>query len=192
MRGKVLKTVYAVNAPGITPACAGKSPGIPGCGRGHGDHPRVCGEKFGAVLSPDFSMGSPPRVRGKVGHAVVVPRPVGITPACAGKRRTADRRRHRRGDHPRVCGEKWSMMVPQTLTRGSPPRVRGKGMSNGCVLLCRGITPACAGKSLQQARRRSAAGDHPRVCGEKTLYSGIRRVVLGSPPRVRGKARRRP
>ena len=132
-------------------------------------------------------MGSPPRVRGKVGHAVVVPRPVGITPACAGKRRTADRRRHRRGDHPRVCGEKWSMMVPQTLTRGSPPRVRGKGMSNGCVLLCRGITPACAGKSLQQARRRSAAGDHPRVCGEKTLYSGIRRVVLGSPPRVRGK-----
>ena len=111
----------------------------------------------------------------------------GITPACAGKRRTADRRRHRRGDHPRVCGEKWSMMVPQTLTRGSPPRVRGKGMSNGCVLLCRGITPACAGKSLQQARRRSAAGDHPRVCGEKTLYSGIRRVVLGSPPRVRGK-----
>ena len=49
------------------------------------------------------------------------------------------------------------------------------------------ITPACAGKSLQQGGRSNIFWDHPRVCGEK--YVGLAKNVLdkGSPPRVRGK-----
>ena len=49
----------------ITPACAGKS-GSQGNGEMcSGDHPRVCGEKV--LLKPhyNYSLGSPPRVRGK-------------------------------------------------------------------------------------------------------------------------------
>ena len=52
-----------------------------------GDHPRLCGEKFGRSTRQLYRVGSPPPMRGKV-HAV--PKVVfvhGITPAYAGKRR---------------------------------------------------------------------------------------------------------
>ena len=53
-------------APGITPACAGKSLLTFPRASAPEDHPRVCGEKrydWGDVL---LISGSPPRVRGKV------------------------------------------------------------------------------------------------------------------------------
>ena len=37
----------------------------------------------------------------------------------------------------------------------------------------RGITPACAGKSIAAAISDAAAGDHPRMCGEKMSSSHI-------------------
>ncbi len=66
VRGKVIHNIYSVRDNRITPACAGKSVF-------HGffvdffwDHPRMCGEKNQ--------------------RPVVDEKPVGITPACAGKR----------------------------------------------------------------------------------------------------------
>ena len=49
------------------------------------DHPRVCGEKAVAVVSSSFTLGSPPRVRGKGDNGNVQIAQAGITPACAGK-----------------------------------------------------------------------------------------------------------
>ena len=106
VRGKEDGFAQLGNVGGITPAYAGKRrcPRFrPGKIR---DHPRVCGEK--SLQKPDItrSVGSPPRMRGKVDLSLKVVRVLGITPACAGKSCPFLRRTSPRRDHPRVCGEK--------------------------------------------------------------------------------------
>ena len=46
-----------------------------------------------------------------------------------------------------MCGEKDKAKEMGATTKGSPPRVRGKGDGVPCADWQRGITPACAGKS---------------------------------------------
>ena len=134
-------------------------------------------------------VGSPPRVRGKVTTFSGRHRLAGITPACAGKRRTTRTSGARYRDHPRVCGEKWMRSPVSGSSRGSPPRVRGKDCGHLYFLPPYGITPACAGKSRHRRGVALAHGDHPRVCGEK--WGGVLKEAArkGSPPRVRGKDR---
>ena len=70
---------------------------------------------------------------------------------------------------------------------GSPPRGRGKVDIDLFGFLCRGITPAWAGKRSWKHDHVRKHGDHPRVGGEKvakTISGGTNR---GSPPRGRGK-----
>lgn len=49
------------------------------------------------------------------------------------------------------------------------------------------VSPAYAGKRRTIPRRRSAAPDHPRVCGEKQKKSPTGLVTRGSPPACAGK-----
>ena len=76
---------------GITPACAGKTlfSYLSSCQ--HQDHPRVCGENRASLETRVLTMGSPPRVRGKLAGLSIYLCGRGITPACAGK--TAGERR---------------------------------------------------------------------------------------------------
>ena len=112
---------------GITPACAGKRKAcVPLMSRDR-DHPRVCGEKAAYLRAVWVPKGSPPRVRGKVSHAVTAHLLPGITPACAGKSLATTASCHFLEDHPRVCGEKLPLPGPGWWPWGSPPRVRGKG-----------------------------------------------------------------
>ena len=112
----------------------------------------------------------------------------GITPACAGKRMIIVSVGETHRDHPRVCGEKSGPCFAPPPRRGSPPRVRGKGMGWREQKRRNGITPACAGKSGSCILLHLLFWDHPRVCGEKpdVLLSLV--FARGSPPRVRGKA----
>ena len=125
------------------------------------------GEKPSVPGSHRWYAGSPPRGRGKVD----APRPrigaIGITPAWAGKSRLVRIEPERRGDHPRVGGEKSVCRPAPYLERGSPPRGRGKGG--------------------QQTSQRGGAQDHPRVGGEKCDAPPIVPAEQGSPPRGRGK-----
>ena len=70
MRGKVKPVLWAARVAGITPARAGKSR----CPLGHHprlrDHPRVCGEKCPPGKFFFMTVGSPPRVRGKVPSSI--------------------------------------------------------------------------------------------------------------------------
>ena len=91
----------------------------------------------------------------------------GITPACAGKRRWNFRTTRVRGDHPRVCGEKFVVLAHEVFKVGSPPRVRGK--------------------ETVVAFEPCSSEDHPRVCGEKRQNVDTGSIAKGSPPRVRGK-----
>ena len=86
-----------------------------------------------------------------------------------------------------MCGEKPLVSFVADFSRGSPPRMRGKGSGTLPHYDHQGITPACAGKSLKLSSRTTGRRDHPRVCGEKVnLEAGVCRV-WGSPPRMRGK-----
>ena len=84
-------------------------------------------------------------------------------------------------------GEKVSSFALAFDHRGSPPHGRGKG----CTLLngqrSDRITPAWAGKSWPQWRRRCPEWDHPRVGGEKPAGRFLLRLDTGSPPHGRGK-----
>ena len=108
VRGKA-DIVHRVHADlGITPARAGKSALLRSSLREFGDHPRACGEKVAFSTTQIQTMGSPPRVRGKVGHLPIGTTPSRITPARAGKSPATSGGRSARRDHPRACGEKFN------------------------------------------------------------------------------------
>ena len=170
----------------ITPACAGRSNGVPSDRVDLEDHPRVCGEKDARIRTGVFWAGSPPRVRGEVQVMKYMLARQRITPACAGRRATGRRTPISRGDHPRVCGEKFNSSILRAFALGSPPRVRGE--VRRCYYGSRRprITPACAGRSFPLYDWRTEDEDHPRVCGEKLSVENGQRTGHGSPPRVRG------
>ena len=90
-----------------------------------------------------------------------------ITPAYAGKSLLELVAVVGGRDHPRLCGEKLWTLVKRLSQRGSPPPMRGKGISGVADLRLSGITPAYAGKRHAGSWRQVRKKDHPRLCGEK-------------------------
>ena len=168
MRGKGGRSGLQIVPRRITPAYAGKSFTRELLLIVSRDHPRVCGEKNGENGLTFHQMGSPPRMRGKVGWSAERSRPEGITPAYAGKSFLRSSSQLLNGDHPRVCGEKFSPLDTRFDSMGSPPRMRGKELFVSRRPVSFRITPAYAGKSRSESRRAKPCTDHPRVCGEKT------------------------
>ena len=113
-----------------------------------------------------------------------------ITPAYAGKSLSSCPVRRFRGDHPRICGEKFPSLCKTMLPRGSPPHMRGKARQCNQWLQQPRITPAYAGKSRWFLRSLRPTRDHPRICGEKRVKDGFQGGSLGSPPHMRGKDER--
>ena len=168
MRGKALRPHTSRMLHRITPAYAGKSHAPVMQHPVKRDHPRVCGEKIAAPRGHQAAAGSPPRMRGKETGPAADRLAFRITPAYAGKRQCARPPAGGHQDHPRVCGEKYSVASAQKVLSGSPPRMRGKVHGVVQELACVGITPAYAGKRLHTCGRCGCPRDHPRVCGEKT------------------------
>ena len=131
--------------------------------------------------------GSPPHVRGKVIVDLVLTERHRITPAYAGKSRTAPIPACWAPDHPRVCGEKRPASVSFRSFSGSPPHMRGKDKDFFSSMKWYRITPAHAGKSLITAGSHTLEGDHPRTCGEKNQKDPKKLKTRGSPPHMRGK-----
>ena len=109
MRGKGADLGRGRRALGITPAYAGKSVQVETLTPYIQDHPRICGEKNPPAWKTPTFIGSPPHMRGKVAAGSSGGRAKGITPAYAGKRNTLKGATAAVGDHPRICGEKWSL-----------------------------------------------------------------------------------
>ena len=149
--------------------------------------PRVRGEK--KHLSPEQreALGSPPRARGKGAVCFLAAWGLGITPACAGESSAPSRCSIPSRDHPRVRGEKSRPFWAPVAMRGSPPRARGKDAGDIRPRRTPGITPACAGKSLEDWQTGERVRDHPRVRGEKIFAPCSAGRFWGSPPRARGK-----
>ena len=148
MRGKAEQQQSPVHLQRITPAYAGKSSlrGSRACsGR---DHPRVCGEKWGPLHRRRLHPRITPAYAGKRLHGSCHAELTGITPAYAGKSDGGRCSGKIGRDHPRVCGEKWIFVVCLVAFKGSPPRMRGKGLVHPIWMFHPGITPAYAGKKV--------------------------------------------
>ena len=126
-------------------------------------------------------------MRGKVQCVVVGDPYVRITPAYAGTRPFAVNKTPAGGDHPRLCGEKFSESLQTLVMIGSPPPMRGKACDKRKFRRGIRITPAYAGKSGIITVEVSYMQDHPRLCGEKTVKGFRDPAEKGSPPPMRGK-----
>ena len=146
MRGKGSFVLLLGELIRITPAYAGKRWYTRCAKKLPPDHPRTCGEKENAEAMRVQFQGSPPRMRGKDFLQGLHSFRDGITPACAGKRKTQGRFSSTSRDHPRMCGEKANDYTLYKVAKGSPPRMRGKVHKEVCNKLRLGITPAYAGK----------------------------------------------
>ena len=172
---------------GSPPRGRGKAIQKGGVANGIEDHPRVGGEKADCPAGRAEVGGSPPRGRGKVHGRRFQGVGKRITPAWAGKSSRGGYARGRPRDHPRVGGEKKSILDVQPLKLGSPPRGRGKVRVMFESLTSTRITPAWAGKSCLCFICVLPSEDHPRVGGEKKARFDDCTVFIGSPPRGRGK-----
>ena len=148
------------------------------------------GEKVQILLYEDIQKGSPPRGRGKGCLFRLCPIRIGITPAWAGKSCFGEVCVDGLEDHPRVGGEKMRASPRRTYLLGSPPRGRGKVTGYFGVVIRTRITPAWAGKSMEQGGVIKYTKDHPRVGGEKKDSERQPSGAVGSPPRGRGKVTR--
>ena len=186
-RGKDEIDIVVQVPSGITPALAGKSCRILRSSTTCGDHPRVGGEKYLALMSSESDRGSPPRWRGKDEEGQTKALEYGITPALAGKSPLCFPVFTTLWDHPRVGGEKPDGKRFCSCVQGSPPRWRGKVHDQKLPDGARGITPAWAGKSCLADLFPAGRKDHPRVGGEKKTVPFEVGGGKGSPPRGRGK-----
>ena len=110
-----------------------------------------------------------------------------ITPAYAGKSPVHQAHCKQGQDHPRLCGEKNSVLGDVREVSGSPPPMRGKVIYDSGKPNVVRITPAYAGKSISCRCTEFFFRDHPRLCGEKSYQMSKFGHTYGSPPPMRGK-----
>ncbi len=88
-----------------------------------------------------------------------------------------------------MCGKKSTSSWFRLICSGSPPHVREKVSIKSVQVTIRRITPACAGKRVDEELILQLHRDHPRMCGKKFLACFYPPNSLGSPPHVREKER---
>ena len=167
MRGEYYAVcVYNDLLYGITPACAGNTFSRPAHGWALRDHPRMRGEYILEQRDKTFEEGSPPHARGILITALGGISAPGITPACAGNTPCLVDKKNIHRDHPRMRGEYKCWRWQSWSKPGSPPHARGILIAGMPKIASSGITPACAGNTLQDTRCGSLVRDHPRMRGE--------------------------
>ena len=129
------------------PACAGNAPRARRRAWPPPVHPRVCGERYGWPRVGSVPDGSSPRVRGTRQARVVASHPNRFIPACAGNARRNPCAKAIWSVHPRVCGERRTVLQVALAVAGSSPRVRGTPARGQSDHLERRFIPACAGNA---------------------------------------------
>ena len=125
VRGTPRHYAFAALVDRFIPACAGNASARRRRPMTPAVHPRVCGERWPAVLTFSVVIGSSPRVRGTLRPSRFKFRPRRFIPACAGNATVRGHEARHRAVHPRVCGERFTCPVMTTFRAGSSPRVRG-------------------------------------------------------------------
>ena len=133
-------------------------------------------------------------MRGKAIFARYFSARSGITPAYAGKSYRQSGRQRDTRDHPRLCGEKFVLLLQYLHRIGSPPPMRGKASERVLYRLLSRITPAYAGKSVYTYLiLESCTGSPPPMRGKaffrKTFFTG-RRITPAYAGKRGGRLRR--
>ena len=152
-RGKEIEPSTIARTVGITPAWAGKRSPASNSRPLLKDHPRMGGEKVPVAEQASNGKGSPPHGRGKDSAGYFWLEGSRITPAWAGKSVFGDVPLHISRDHPRMGGEKCTVVLTACSNSGSPPHGRGKAIKHRSRNHQPGITPAWAGKRLKRSHR---------------------------------------
>ena len=84
-----------------------------------------------------------------------------------------------------MCGKDTLRDFQALDVEGSPPHVRERPRVPGEPCDERGITPACAGKTLCELPAINVKWDHPRMCGKDLPAFAGQAFHVGSPPHVR-------
>ena len=187
MRGKLKNSLAKTERKRNIPAYAGKTEAQVLLHEVDSEHPRVCGENFANKASWNQSVGTSPRMRGKLGGATMEYRADRNIPAYAGKTYECWFSGSRMAEHPRVCGENRFKSSPAAVAAGTSPRMRGKPWLKTLPREDRRNIPAYAGKTLLRKMRRRKKTEHPRVCGENQKPSPGTKRKSGTSPRMRGK-----
>ena len=110
-----------------------------------------------------------------------------ITPAYAGKSSPIEYNAIIPQDHPRLCGEKILTTRFLIILIGSPPPMRGKGITPSPIFCPAGITPAYAGKRLPAWCRPVRIRGSPPPMRGKGLTECLAGVACGITPAYAGK-----
>ena len=150
------------------------------------NYPRSRGEKFNPFFFIILFLELPPLARGKVGACGRYWGSMGITPARAGKRILFRHHSPFVKNYPRSRGEKRFGLVLARFALELPPLARGKGAAPDSYLRIAGITPARAGKSLNDLRFWASvsffhAGSYLTVCRLQGAYLCLVTHHLSSP-----------
>ena len=104
------------------------------------------------------------------------------TPACAGNTVKQQWVSDHIAEHPRMRGEYKGSSAISGMCAGTPPHARGTRVKSNIEAIITRNTPACAGKTVAQAKALRGARVHPRVRRE---YSSLKMVIPvrnGTPP----------
>ena len=112
-------------AQGSSPRMRGTPVRCPNPIRRPRDHPRVCGEHMPQMPCVTHGAGSSPRMRGTPDRHQARTVSARIIPAYAGNTRARHPPQPKPWDHPRVCGEHFTVAGRVVSARGSSPRMRG-------------------------------------------------------------------
>ena len=187
VRGKLRYRHYPLLVARIIPAHAGQTCCRRRPSRSRPDHPRACGANPLSRTLIFSSVGSSPRMRGKLAFAVCGAGTVRIIPAHAGQTDSRPHRYDGSADHPRACGANTPDWVAGPFWSGSSPRMRGKRFRQLEARRRPRIIPAHAGQTEARTRAQVRLPDHPRACGANTPVSVHFDGKNGSSPRMRGK-----
>ncbi len=166
-RGREQARLIQFRRAGITPACAGKRRILRPQRALGGNYPRLRGEEQPAPAGSSYYRELPPLARGRVNTADKSTLRVGITPACAGKRRDSRGCGYKEWNYPRLRGEEIFAALVSMLLRELPPLARGRVRGRATKRRAKGITPACAGKRRRRHRGHARARNYPRLRGEE-------------------------
>ena len=108
-------------------------------------------------------------------------------PAYAGKTQSTILHGLASAEHPRVCGENFSITKTDFEALGTSPRMRGKLAWSSPVRAGFRNIPAYAGKTDVIGEGKYFTVEHPRVCGENNEVPFDTVFDLGTSPRMRGK-----
>ena len=171
---------------GLIPARAGNTGG---CLHPHAHkraHPRSRGEHTDLLKNSTPEAGSSPLARGTHLSQVTAVQPAGLIPARAGNTHAHEPDQAIDRAHPRSRGEHGDYDRRSKWVVGSSPLARGTPQAKVNIKKPRGLIPARAGNTVNNAVNNALNAAHPRSRGEHRLMRCLHLMPRGSSPLARG------